>query len=165
MKNPKDAHPTVRDRFSRMRRTVVLATPPPKALTQQQFKDECDMNRIVANARRGIAPVYTAKGAPHYGDFSDVPDLHEAYDIVERAHEAFMTLPSGLRGELNNDPANIGQITQDQIDRYKLGRALPTPGLDAPAPSQPAPSAAVQAASPASGSETPKASKKSSSVE
>lgn len=98
---------------------------PPELRAQQQFKDECDINRIVANAQRGIPPRFLSRGEPHYGDFSNTPDLAEAYNTIQRANQAFMNLPAQLRLELGNDPANISRLTQDQVERYKLGRTLP----------------------------------------
>lgn len=95
-------------------------------LTQQQFKKECDLNEIVARARKGIAPVFNPRTQPVYGDFTNVPDLCEAMNRVISAREAFMTLPSGLRAELDNDFTRIDDLTEDQIKRYKLGRDLPT---------------------------------------
>jgi len=99
--------------------------PDPKLATQQQFKDECDINRIVKNAERGISPRFLARGTPQFGDFSNTPSIEEAYDTIQRAHSAFMNLPSQLRLELDNDPANINRLTQDQAERYKLLRELP----------------------------------------
>lgn len=107
-----------------------------KALTQQQFRDECDINRIVKNATRGIAPRFQARGVPQYGDFSQVPDLMGAYELVQRAEAAFMNLPAELRLELDNDPANINQLTQEQVIRFKLGKEAPPSQLPPPAPGQ-----------------------------
>lgn len=120
--------PVVRNRFSRSRRVVRMAATAEHLLTQQQFKDECDMNRIVKNAERGIPPRRFARGEPHYGDFSNVPDLAQSFEIVQRAQEAFMTLPSGLRAELGNDYRRINELTVDQVDRYKLRKTLPKEG-------------------------------------
>lgn len=98
---------------------------PDSLRTQQQFRDECDINRIVKNAERGIPPRFLARGTPQFGDFSNTPSIEEAYDTIQRAHSAFMNLPSQLRLELDNDPANINRLTQDQAERYKLLRELP----------------------------------------
>ena len=137
--------PIIRNRNDRMKVTVELAEDvPEKSLTQQQFKDECDMNRIVQNAARGIAPRFMQRGVPQFGDFSEVPSLTDAYDVISRAEEAFMNLPAQLRLELGNDPARINEITKDQIERFKLGKALPPSSQ----PSEASP-AAGQAASPA----------------
>jgi len=113
--------PTLRRRWDRSRRTVILASPPDASLTQQQFKDECDMNRIVKNAMRGIPPKHLNQRVPQYGDFSNIPDLSSAYDAIERAESAFSSLPAELRRELDNDPRNVTQLTEDQIKRYNLG--------------------------------------------
>lgn len=130
-------NPTIRNRFHHARRYVQLADAPEKALTQQQFKDECDMNRIVQNAQRGIAPRHLARGTPQYGDFSRVPDLADAYNTIQRAESAFMNLPAELRLELGNDPANIGRITPEQIKRHHLGREARKPQTSSQPPSQP----------------------------
>lgn len=136
----------VRTRWDRLRRVVIEATPPEKALTQQQFKDDCDMNRIVKNAERGIPPRFRTRGEPHYGDYSEVPlDLAAMYDQIERAEEAFMQLPAQLRLELNNDPRNIGNLTKEQAERYRLTKTLPAEPVGNP-PSQPAPTGAAEAA-------------------
>ena len=95
---------------------------PEKARTQQQFMDECDINKIIKKAQKGIQPLFLQRGVPQYGDFSNVPNLQQAYELVENAHDAFLNLPSGLRSELNNDPANINRITAEQIARYKLSK-------------------------------------------
>lgn len=133
---PSRVAPIVRDRNSRLRVRVTHFDYPETAETQQQFADECDMNKIVDRANRGIAPRYQAQGVPQYGDFSNVPDLPTAYAQIQRAEEAFMRLPAQLRLELGNDPARISQLTQDQIKRFGLGK--PT------TPSQPTPPEASQ---------------------
>jgi len=142
MKNStRSTPPKIRNRNDRMRVVSILPDAPEKSLTQQQFKDECDINRIVKNAMRGIAPKYTNRGIPRYTDTSNLPDIAEAYNIIRRAEDAFMTLPAQLRLELKNDPANIDRITKDQLQRYKLAREDSTPQ-----PAVPAAPAAGQAA-------------------
>lgn len=133
----KKEQPLVRNRNSHARVVVQLAIPPEDSLTQQQFKDECDINRIVQNAQRGIAPKYLARGTPQYGDFSNVPDLPQAYEKIRKAEEAFMNLPAQLRLELNNDPAQINRLTDEQIKRYKLDKdsARTNPPSQPPQPS------------------------------
>lgn len=145
--------PQIRNRFSQVRRSVRKVEDAGDHHTQQQFKDECDINRIVQNANRGVPPRYFAQGQPHYGDFSNVPDLMEAHDKIERAKQAFMTLPAGLRGELDNDPRRINEISREQIDRYKLKKTLvredeepnPPGASSSPAPAKAASKAAKAA--------------------
>lgn len=119
--------PAIRTRNSRLRVPQPVIPTPSNLLTQQQFADECDMNLIVAKAQKGIPPRFLAKGVPQFGDFSAVPNLTDAYNRVRDAEDAFMNLPAQLRLELGNDPRNIGNITRDQADRFKLLRDEPTP--------------------------------------
>lgn len=108
------------------------------AQTQQQFKDDCDMNRIVKNASRGIAPRFLNPNMPQYGDFSETKDLMSAYSTIRDAEEAFMNLPSGLRLELGNDPARLSELTQDQLERYNLVKPTLQPADPVPTGGQPA---------------------------
>lgn len=133
----KSPNPKVRNRFDRLHVPAQLAEAPEKALTQQQFKDECDINRIVKNAQRGIPPKYINRATPHYGDVSRFPDITEAYNIVQKAEESFMELPAQLRLELGNNPANFDKITPEQLKRFRLLKEEPTPSPAALAPDAP----------------------------
>lgn len=124
--------PLVRNRNHKLRVTVPIYETPPKAATQQQFKDECDINRIVKNAQRGIPPKFLNRASPQYGDFSQVPSITEAYNIIKDAEEAFMTLPAQLRLELGNDPANYTKISTEQLKRFKLLKEPPSPADPVP---------------------------------
>ena len=88
--------------------------------TQQQFRDECDLNIIVAKAQRGIAPRFVNAAVPRYGDFSSAPSLAEAHEVLERAREAFMTLPSKARAELGNDFTNLTSVDHEFFVRHGL---------------------------------------------
>lgn len=124
----------VRNRNHRMRVVPEVHLIDDNLLTQQQFRDECDMNSIVARANRGIAPSRVNRGTPQYGDFSNVPDIAASYNIVKNAEAAFMKLPAQLRLELDNNPANVNQITKDQLQRYKLLKEDSTPSQPIPTP-------------------------------
>lgn len=81
-------------------------------LTQAQFKDECDIKRIVQRFHRtGVLPGF--KMGAKYGDFSEVGDYMEALGRVELAREAFAALPSDLRKRFRNDPAELVKFLQD----------------------------------------------------
>lgn len=126
-----------RNRFSTERVPQPQSTP---SRTKQEFKAECDINRIVERAKRGLAPAFNPR-KPFYGDFSNVPTLTEAFARIEEAQEAFMTLPAQLRRELGNDPRNISDLTVEQCERYGLmkekapdagdGGTPPSPGQGA----------------------------------
>lgn len=78
----------------------------PVGRTKQSFKDECDVNRIVAHAARtGVLP--NRGGNPLYGDFSEVPDYQAALSVVQSAEGKFNSLPAQLRARFKNDPGQF----------------------------------------------------------
>ena len=98
------------------------------SLTQQHFKDECDVNKIVDRyVKTGILEHQSAIDA-HYGDVSELPtDLMAAYDAVGRAEAAFADLPSDVRKSLDNDPARLQEWLanpDNRADAEKYGLLL-----------------------------------------
>lgn len=126
----------IRRSVDRVRSPMEILETPDNCLTKQEFKTECDMNVIVRRAMKGIPPAWTNPNSPQYGDFSNTPSLTEAYELIENAQEAFMNLPDELRRELDNDPRNISELTQDQISRYGLGKAPKKEAEAVPPPHQ-----------------------------
>ncbi|WNK14192.1 MAG: internal scaffolding protein [Microvirus sp.] len=84
-------------------------------LTQQQFVEEADINTLVRRFGLDKQPMPTAPFDPsHYGDFSDVPDLRTALDLVNDAKNRFMELPPKLRSRFHNSPAELWSFVQDE---------------------------------------------------
>ena len=82
-----------------------LSCPEP-TLTQQNTKEQTDINYIVATfARTGVMPQPTR--LPTYGDFTGVSDFREAMQLVQEATDAFNSLPADARAYFGNDPANL----------------------------------------------------------
>lgn len=78
-----------------------------ESLTQQHFKDECDINNIIRNyTKTGIFPIEEGV-EPQYGDYSSVPEYLDAMNIIVRAKEQFEALPSDVRRKFDNDPAQM----------------------------------------------------------
>jgi len=91
--------PVVRDKFSE-RVPVQLSCGVGR--TKQEFKEECDINRIMARyLRTGSWPAETKVGT--YGDFSKASSLQEAYAIVDEAESQFAGLPAKVRDRFKND--------------------------------------------------------------
>lgn len=81
--------------------------------TQQQFKDECDINTIVDNFTRGLAVPMTAM-QPMTGDFVNVEgDFHQALMALEAAKANFMSLPAKVRERFGNKPENFVDFCVD----------------------------------------------------
>lgn len=71
--------------------------------TQQEFKDEVDINRIMARVMGGGEFPPEMKVAS-FGDFSEVPDFQKSLDLIMRAREQFAALPASVRDRFQNDP-------------------------------------------------------------
>lgn len=92
----------------------------PKAVVQNHFKNQSDINLIVERARKGIMPS-NVRQPGQYLDVSDTAHtLDEAFARVERAWEAFDSLPSGVRAELDNDPRKLLAAGKDFYEKHGL---------------------------------------------
>lgn len=77
------------------------------SLTQQHFKDECDINHIVATYQEtGIMP--QGNREPLFGDFAGIPSsFMESQNLFKEAQDKFYSLPSDLRKMLDNSPQKL----------------------------------------------------------
>jgi hypothetical protein len=77
----------------------------PETKTQQQFKDACDINRIVAQYAKGVMPIGNdAEPLLNLEEgFYGVTDFQTAMNAVRRGQEAFNALPSATRAHFQND--------------------------------------------------------------
>lgn len=105
-----------------------------KSLTQQNFKEECDINNIVKKyEQRGfyenVNPIQ-----PTYGDFSHVNDYLDALNRVSTAEEEFMALPADVRSRFANDPGQLIEFLNDEKNRDEAIKLHlipePTPVVD-----------------------------------
>lgn len=104
-----------------------------KTLAQQNSRDECDINVIMAKFGKGQALPENFK-APQYGDFSAISDYQTALNAVRSAGESFMEMPAQLRARFNNDPNQLMSFLDNSDNRaeaQKLG-ILPPPPVVAP---------------------------------
>lgn len=82
------------------------------SLTQQQFKDECDINNIIKTySQTGVLPVSTKVGA--FLDVSNVADYQTSLQTVYEAQRAFDALPSKIRTRFENDPNLLLAFIED----------------------------------------------------
>jgi phage internal scaffolding protein len=103
--------------------------------TQQQFKDACDINKIIARVKKGglIDHVNTYQG--NYADLTDVPSYQDAMNKIIQANDCFMTLPSDLRKKFDNNPQEFLAFVADPSNHdamVELG--LISAPAEAPAP-------------------------------
>lgn len=116
-------------RFNRPPQVGLEFTEP--SMTEQHFKDECDINNIVATYQAtGVLP--SGNREPLFGDFADFPqDLQSSQAYFDDAHERFMQLPAQLRKEFDNDPVKLLAFIADSNNR---DRAIELGLIDKPAP-------------------------------
>lgn len=134
----------------------VAVTFPDQGRTKQSFKDECDINNIMARFQRtGQLPV--TNRTPTYGDIADL-DFQGAMDLVAAGREMFATLPAKVRERFANDPAKLLQFMQDPEntpEARKLGLLAPEVPDPTRSPPQNAMAAPSGQSSGGSGNEPP----------
>lgn len=95
--------------------------------TKQSFKEECDINNIVARfARNTGVDLSKATGYPldgMFGDFSNVGSLRDMYERFADAEESFLSLPAKIRKRFSNDPLTFMEFCSDEKNIEEM-RAL-----------------------------------------
>lgn len=116
-------------------RRVSTSTPGP-SMTKQSFKDQSDINRIMASYRR--TGLMLQKPGASFQDLPDNFDYHEAASVVAQADQAFSVLPASLRDRFGNTPGALLDFLADPANRAEAENL----GLvDRPAPEAPSPEA------------------------
>lgn len=93
-------------------RTPVVACDPEEDRTKQEFKEECDVNNIMAKFAKTGMITHLAKGIPHFSDVSEMGDYRAAIENVRAADEYFQQLPAKLRAHFDHDAANFLEFSQ-----------------------------------------------------
>lgn len=113
---------------------------PEPTRTQQQFKDECDVNVIAKNfGMTGRLPQNVRM--PSYDDFCDVVDYQTALNAARRASQSFMEMPANVRERFKNDPQLFLDFCSDpsnQAEAASLG-LVEGPPISAQVPAAPEP--------------------------
>lgn len=84
-----------------------LACEPGSSLTKQAFKEDCDINKILAKVQRTGMLEHLASGEPFYGDVSELVDYKEALNVIKRANDLFLEMSPEIRERFDNDPAKM----------------------------------------------------------
>lgn len=93
-------------------RGLRLMFPDGEGRTKQSFKDECDVNQIMARFQKTGAMTHFARHSGSYG-FAPAVSYHEAVEIAQRAEAMFMDLPSKVRARFQGDPGAFLEFVQD----------------------------------------------------
>lgn len=104
------------------------------SLTQQHFKDECDVNKIMEKFRKTGVITHVRNVQGHYGDFSVLPSYHEAKNAILAADDMFMSLPAEIRARFDNDAGDFLDFTQNPANKDEMIALglIPKPVVEAP---------------------------------
>lgn len=118
------------------------------SMTRQEFKDEADINVLMANyERKGVMPYFPAR-EPVYLDWTQMPQsLLEFHEFIAQADEDFMRLPAVVRKEFDNDPYRFVEFASDpgnidQLRQWGLAAPVAAPAAPATKEQTPAPPSA-----------------------
>lgn len=87
-----------------------------KTCTQQQFKDQCDLNSVLENYRKTGTPLPKLTVNDDIADFSKIGDFQDSMNIVRESIELFEALPAVLRKKMGNDPSNLNDYLLNNAD-------------------------------------------------
>lgn len=117
--------PSFQNAYSEAFRGSDVKCPEP-SLTQQQFKDDADINVLLERFKvTGMMP--QGVRVPSYGDFTGVSDYRTAMNAVLTAQQSFMELPANVRARFGNDPQQFLEFVADPSnldEARKLGLAV-----------------------------------------
>ena len=99
-------------------------------LCQQHFRDECDINNIMARfMKTGLLPSVNS-GSYDFFDAGESLTYHDACNLIAKADEVFGSLPASVRARFNNDPGEylaFFEHPENYEEAVKLGFAFPKP--------------------------------------
>lgn len=96
------------------------------SLTQAQFADECDINKIMDRyLKTGVLSDPLGRSTPGtYGDFTEYGNYMENMNKVIEARNRFEMLPAAIRKRFGNDPQQMIEFVMDASNKeeaMKLG--------------------------------------------
>ncbi|MDR1337938.1 MAG: hypothetical protein LBJ73_02830 [Rickettsiales bacterium] len=93
--------------------------------TKQSFKDECDINKIMARIMKtGVDPFIDRVQMGKFLDLEHFPDFMAAQDHINSMYAYFDRLPSSVRALFDNNPSNLVDFLSDPKNKdeaVKLG--------------------------------------------
>lgn len=109
-----------------------------ESLTQQQFKDESDINVLVRRfGLLGVVERTPPTDPSYYGVTGELPDLRAVLEVARNARDRFMELDPAIRYRFGNDPHQLWEFVQDKKnwdEAVKLGLLAKSVPPEAPVP-------------------------------
>lgn len=109
------------------REQVLALMPPllyPDGRTKQAFKDETDIQKIMARADIAGTISHLQKYEGVYADYSDF-DFHEQTERLTQGRMIFDDLPAEVRKEFGQDPQAFFNYVNDPANADDLAKKLP----------------------------------------
>ncbi|QKI28943.1 VP3 [Kummerowia striata gokushovirus] len=107
-----------------------------ESMTQQQFKEEANVNTIMAKYRKTGMITYLSKHNPSFGDFENPMEYHDGLNRIAKAQQDFDGLSAEVRAKFSNDPGKLIEFLADDKnydEALKLGlvneRKAPEPTM------------------------------------
>lgn len=78
------------------------------SLTKQEFKDQCDFNKVVKRfMKTGVLNHVRNASEPRYADLIGAVDYQTALGQIKQAEASFEALPAKIRSRFGNDPVQF----------------------------------------------------------
>jgi len=106
-----------------------------RSMTQQEHKDDCDVNTILKRFQL-TGELGRDSGPGQYLDCT-VPgyDFQTAQNFIADAHSMFMELPSSIRERFGNDPGSLIAFMEDPRNAQEaISLGLVRPPMETPDP-------------------------------
>jgi len=82
--------------------------------TQRAFKDETDVNKIIAKYKKTGQWTHVTNKTGTYADMTEIGDYQAALQTTINAEMAFMKLPSEVRAKFENNPGQLIEFLKDE---------------------------------------------------
>lgn len=129
----------IRSAYDSQRVSVTIHSGPSR--TKQSFRDECDINNIMAKYQRTGLIEAVNRIQPQYADVAGF-DFQFAMDQIVQANDMFAQLPSSVRKRFHNDPREFVEFVgnpENYDEAVRLGLMKPEVKEPEPVPEPPAP--------------------------
>lgn len=100
------------------------------SLTRQSFRDEADINKIIARFEKTGMTESLNSREPFYGDVSELVDYHACLNIVHEAQGLFNQMSAEIRNRFDNDPRKMIEFLDNPAnleEAISLGMAVRRP--------------------------------------
>ncbi len=95
-----------------------------KSMTKQAFKDDTDINVMLAKMQKGGSLSHLQKYEGQYGDFSEF-DFLDAQLQLTRGREIFDALPIEMKKEFGQSPAEFFAFVNNPANKDRLKELYP----------------------------------------